>query len=142
MITVSPIGKFELSDTTRTPMTGSALGCLFPFSTTNMIEEDGILYGYHGLNGSPVTIDRWNRRNGYNQLVTGNIGAGKSYRTKLLLLLRRPVRDRDVSAVIVDPRGGFRLLVNAFGIESETVTVGGNVGINPLQISPTPDDVL
>jgi type IV secretory pathway VirB4 component len=140
MITVSPIGKFELSDTTRTPMTGSALGCLFPFSTTNMIEEDGILYGYHGLNGSPITIDRWNRRNGYNQSVIGNIGAGKSYGTKLLL--RRLVRDRDVSAVIVDPRGGFRSLVNAFGIESETVTVGGNVGINPLQISPTPDDVL
>ena len=141
MTTVSPIGKFELSDTTRTPMTGSALGCLFPFSTTNMIEEDGILYGYHGLNGSPVTIDRWNRRNGYNQLVIGNIGAGKSYGVKLLLL-RRLVRDRDVSAVIVDPRGGFRSLINAFGIESETVTVGGNVGINPLQISPTPDDVL
>jgi hypothetical protein len=141
MTTVSPIGKFELSETTRTPMTGSALGCLYAFSTTNMIEEDGILFGYHGLNGSPITIDRWNRRNGYNQLVIGNIGAGKSYGVKLLLL-RRLVRDRDVSAVIVDPRGGFRSLVDAFGIEAETVTVGGNVGINPLQISPTPDDVL
>ena len=94
MITVSPIGKFELSDTTRTPMTGSALGCLFPFSTTNMIEEDGILYGYHGLNGSPVTIDRWNRRNGYNQLVIGNIGAGKSYGTKLLLAAAARARSR------------------------------------------------
>ena len=141
MTTVSPIGKFELSDTTRTPMTGSALGCLFPFSTTNMIEEDGILFGYHGLNGSPVVVDRWNRRNGYNKLVIGNIGAGKSYGEKLVLL-RRLVRDRDNTAVIVDPRGGFRSLVDAFGIEAESVTVGGNVGINPLQISPTPDDVL
>ena len=93
MTTVSPIGKFELSDTTRTPMTGSALGCLFPFSTTNMIEEDGILFGYHGLNGSPVVVDHWNRRNGYNKLVIGNIGAGKSYGEKLVLL-RRLVRDR------------------------------------------------
>jgi hypothetical protein len=141
MTTVSPIGKFALSETTRTPMTASALGCLFPFSTTNMIEESGILYGYHGLNSSPVVIDRWERSNGYNQLVIGNIGAGKSYGVKLLLL-RRLVRDRDVSAVIVDPRGGFRSLVDAFGIEAETVTVGGKVGINPLQISPTPPDVL
>jgi len=141
MTTVSPIGKFALSETTRTPMTASALGCLFPFSTTNMIEESGILYGYHGLNSSPVVIDRWERSNGYNQLVIGNIGAGKSYGVKLLLL-RRLVRDRNVSAVIVDPRGGFRSLVDAFGIEAETVTVGGKVGINPLQISPTPPDVL
>ena len=141
LTTVSPIGKLDLPETTRTPMTGSALGCLFPFSTTSMIEESGILYGYHALNGSPVVVDRWARSNGYNQLVIGNIGAGKSYGTKLLLL-RRLVRDRDVSAVIVDPRGGFRNLVDAFGIDAETVTVGGKVGINPLQIEATPPDVL
>ena len=141
MTTVSPTGPFELSNNTRTPMTGSALGCLFPFSTSTMIEESGILYGYHGLNGSPVVVDRWNRRNGYNQLIIGNIGAGKSYGTKLLLA-RRLTRDRDNTAVIVDPRGGFRSLIDAFGIEAESVTVGGNTGINPLQISPTPPEVI
>ena len=106
MTTVSPIGKRELPDRTLTAMTGSALRCLFPFSTASMIEESGVLYGYHGLNGSPITVDRFNRKNGYNQLVVGNIGAGKSYGAKLLLL-RRLVRDRDISGVIVDPRGSF-----------------------------------
>jgi hypothetical protein len=141
MTTVSPVGSNELAEITRSPMTASALGCLFPFSTSSMIEESGILHGYHGLNGSPVVVDRFNRRNGYNQLVIGNIGAGKSYGVKLLLL-RRLVRDQDVSGVIVDPRGGFRELVETFGIDAEVVEVGGKVGINPLQIEPTPQDVL
>ena len=141
MTTVSPVGSNELPETTRVPMTGSALGCLYPFSTTSMIEESGILHGYHALNRSPVVVDRFNRENGYNQLVIGNIGAGKSFAVKLLLL-RRLVRDRDVSGVIVDPRGGFKSLIETFGIDAETVTVGGNRGINPLQIEPTPQDVL
>ncbi|PSP40785.1 hypothetical protein BRC68_16550, partial [Halobacteriales archaeon QH_6_64_20] len=141
MTTVSPIGKRELPDRTLTAMTGSALQCLFPFSTASMIEESGVLYGYHGLNGSPITVDRFNRKNGYNQLVVGNIGAGKSYGAKLLLL-RRLVRDRDISGVIVDPRGEFRELIDAFGLDAESVTVGGDKGINPLQIEPTPAGVL
>jgi len=141
MTTVSPIGKRELGDRTMTAMTGSALRCLFPFSTSSMIEEGGVLYGYHGLNDSPIVVDRFNRLNGYNQLVIGNIGAGKSFGVKLLLA-RRLARDRDISGVIVDPRGGFRELIDAFGLDAETVTVGGSRGINPLQIEPTPQDVL
>jgi hypothetical protein len=141
MTTVSPIGKRELGDRTMTAMTGSALRCLFPFSTSSMIEEGGVLYGYHGLNDSPIVVDRFNRQNGYNQLVIGNIGAGKSFGVKLLLL-RRLARDRDISGVIVDPRGGFRELIDVFGLDAESVTVGGERGINPLQIEPTPQDVL
>jgi type IV secretory pathway VirB4 component len=124
-----------------TAMTGSALECLFPFSTSSMIEENGTLYGYHGLNDSPIVVDRFNRENGYNQLVVGNIGAGESFAVKLLLL-RRLARDRDISGVIVDPRGGFRELIEAFGLDAEAVTVGGDRGINPLQIEPTPAGVL
>jgi hypothetical protein len=141
MTTVSPIGKRELGDRTMTAMTGSALRCLFPFSTSSMIEEGGVLYGYHGLNDSPIVVDRFNRQNGYNQLVIGNIGAGKSFGVKLLLL-RRLARDRDISGVIVDPRGGFRELIDVFGLDAESVTVGGERGINPLQIEPTHQDVL
>jgi hypothetical protein len=141
LTTVSPIGKRELPDRTMTAMTGSALRCLFPFSTSSMIEESGVLYGYHGLNGSPITVDRFNRENGYNQLVVGNIGAGKSFGYKLLLL-RRLVRDRDIQATIVDPRGEFRELVDAFDMDAETVEVGGSKGINPLQIEETPPNVL
>lgn len=44
--------------------------------------------------------------------------------------------------MFVDPRGGFRGIVDAFGDDAESVTVGGKVGINPLQIEPTPRDVL
>ena len=141
MTTVSPIGKREVADRTLTAMTGSALRCLFPFSTSSMIEEGGALYGYHGLNDSPIVVDRFNQQNGYNQLVIGNIGAGKSFAVKLLLL-RRLARDRDISGVIVDPRGGFRELIDVFGLDAESVTVGGDRGINPLQIEPTPAEVL
>jgi hypothetical protein len=141
MTTASPVGELELPANTRVPMTGAALRCLFPFSTSSMIEESGILHGYHGLNDSPVVVDRFNRDNGYNKLIIGNIGAGKSLGEKLVAT-RRLVRDRDVSAVMVDPRGSFRQLVETFGMDAEVIEVGGNVGINPLQIEPTPTDVL
>jgi hypothetical protein len=139
--TASPVGELELPENTRVPMTGAALRCLFPFSTSSMIEESGILHGYHALNDSPVVVDRFNRNNGFNKLIIGNIGAGKSLGEKLVAT-RRLTRDRDVSAVIVDPRGGFRQLVETFGMDAEVIEVGGNVGINPLQIEPTPQDVL
>ena len=141
MTTASPVGELELPENTRVPMTGAALRCLFPFSTSSMIEESGILHGYHALNDSPVVVDRFNRDNGFNKLIIGNIGAGKSLGEKLVAT-RRLTRDRDVSAVIVDPRGGFRQLVETFGMDAEVIEVGGNVGINPLQIEPTPQDVL
>lgn len=137
MQSVSPIGKDTVGY--KTEMMGGALGAMLPYSSKRIIEDDGVDFGIHAGNNSPVIIDRWSRENGYNQLTIGKIGSGKSYSTKLNLLRSYASRD-DVILFMLDPVSGFDNIATA--LNGEKVTVGGTLGLNPLEIRPTPDDVL
>ncbi len=133
----SPIARDHLNK--KTAMMGGAVGATFPFSSSTLIEESGVEYGVHAFNGSPVIVDRFNRETGYNTLVIGNIGSGKSFSTKLNIT-RTLSQDEDTIVVMLDPLKGFVGVNEALG--GERVVVGGNVGLNPLEIRETPDDVL
>ncbi|WP_423743933.1 transfer complex protein (plasmid) [Haladaptatus sp. SPP-AMP-3] len=137
LITGSPVAKDELGQTT--PMLGQAAGALFPFAASTTIEESGILYGYHATTGAPIYLDRFCRENGYNVLVAGEIGSGKSYDTKRLLL-RRVAKDRDTALVMIDPVGGFASLASS--LDAEHYVIGGTRTVNPLEIRPTPSQLL
>ena len=137
LVTGSPVAKDDLGQTT--PMLGQAAGALFPFAASTTIEESGVLYGYHATTDAPVYLDRFCRENGYNVLVAGEIGSGKSYDTKRLLL-RRVAKDRDTAIVMIDPVGGFSSL--AAGLDAEHYVIGGTRTVNPLEIRPTPDYLL
>ncbi|MDY6778971.1 MAG: hypothetical protein SV760_00155 [Halobacteria archaeon] len=123
----------------KSAMMGGAVGAMFPFSSSTLIEETGVEYGVHAFNGSPVIVDRFNRETGYNALVIGNIGSGKSFSTKLNLI-RTLAQDKDTIVVMLDPLKGFVGVNEALG--GERIVVGGNVGLNPLEIRETPDEVL
>lgn len=134
---VSPLGNDVLNK--KSAMMGGAVGAMFPFSSSTLIEESGVEYGVHAFNGSPVIVDRFTRETGYNSLVIGNIGSGKSFSTKLNLI-RRVSHDEDAIVVMLDPLKGFVGVNEALG--GDRVVVGGNVGLNPLEIKPTPEDTL
>jgi len=133
----SPVANDHLNK--KAAMMGGAVGATFPFSSSTLIEEQGVEYGVHAFNGSPVIVDRFGRETGYNALVIGNIGSGKSFSTKLNLT-RTLAQDEDTVVVMLDPLKGFVGVNRALG--GERVVVGGNVGLNPLEIRETPDDVL
>ncbi|MFC6797815.1 VirB4 family type IV secretion system protein [Haladaptatus sp. DYSN1] len=137
LVTGSPVAKDNLGQTT--PMLGQAAGALFPFAASTTIEESGVLYGYHATTDAPVYLDRFLRENGHNVLVAGEIGSGKSYDTKRLLL-RRIAKDRDTAIVMIDPVGGFASL--AAGLDAEHHVIGGTRTVNPLELRPTPDHLL
>ncbi|WP_158056553.1 VirB4 family type IV secretion system protein [Halorussus halophilus] len=137
LVTGSPVAKDELKQTT--PMLGQAVGALFPFAASTTIEESGVLYGYHATTGAPIYLDRFARENGYNVLVAGEIGSGKSYDTKRLLL-RRMAKDRDTGLVMIDPVGGFASLAES--LDAEHYVIGGTRTVNPLEIRPTPAHLL
>lgn len=120
-------------------MLGQAAGALFPFAASTMIEESGVLYGYHASTNAPIYLDRFSRENGYNVLVAGEIGSGKSYDTKRLLL-RRVAKDRDTGVVMIDPVGGFASLADS--LDAEHYVIGGTRTVNPLEIRPTPGHLL
>lgn len=135
---VSPIADDKLNYSTE--MLGGAIATMYPFSSTSFIEKEGIDYGIHAGNGSPIIIDRFGQREtGYNQLTFGKIGSGKSFGTKLEILRSYISRD-DIKIVMLDPLGGFTNINTALG--GQKITVGGSLGINPLEIHKTPEDEM
>ena len=136
----SPIGVDALNETldTRTPMLAGAVGAMFPF-VAGAFAEPGVEYGTYALNESPVILDRFNRSTGYCMMVIGKLGAGKSFSTKLQLV-RQAMYDDDTTIVMLDPMEGFAGVNEALG--GERIIVGGRRGLNPLELKPTPPEVL
>ena len=140
LLSGSPMAIDKIGSPTR--MLGDGAGALFPFSSSTIMEESGVLVGYHATTNTPITVDRYNRQNGYNWAVIADIGSGKSYLSKLILL-RRYAKDPDTVVVTIDPMnssGGLSTLIDS--LNGESVVVGGNHTLNPLDIQPTPSHVL
>lgn len=134
---VNPIGEDKLGFTSE--MTGGAIGAMYPFSSTSFIEKNGIDFGIHAGNESPIIVSRFEERGtGYNQLTFGKIGAGKSFGSQLELLRTYAVRD-DVELVMVDPMDGFDNVNMA--LDGDEIVVGGKLGLNPLEIQARPEGV-
>ena len=140
LISASPVGVDRLYESldTKTPMLGGAVGAMFPF-VAGAFAEPGIEYGTYALNESPLILDRFNRETGYCTMVIGKLGAGKSFSTKLQLV-RRAMYDEDTIIIMLDPLAGFAGVNEVLG--GERITVGGTRGFNPLELRPTPDEVL
>jgi len=140
LVSGSPVGvdKLDHSMDTQTPMLGGALGAMFPF-VAGAFAEPGIEYGTYALNESPLIFDRFERETGYCTMVIGKLGAGKSFSTKLQLL-RRAMYDSETLLIMLDPLEGFAGVNEALG--GERITVGGTRGFNPLELQPTPEEVL
>lgn len=133
----SPIGKDFMGKSRM--MMSKAVASMFFFSNTTFIEESGTLLGYHAMNGEPIISDRYARETGYNWLVIGDIGSGKSFFSKLTLE-RQLLNDDDCILVMMDPLEGFAGVNEALG--GKRVIVGGDEGVNPLELNPTPKDIL
>jgi len=136
-MSTSPILKDELQR--KRSMMGGSVGALMPFSSGTMIQEQGIVIGEHAKNGSPIIYDRFEHDRGYNWLTIGNIGAGKSFSTKVHLARRR-LYDPNTIIVMLDPLEGFAGLNEA--LDGEHVLVSGEYGLNPMEIKKVPDEVL
>lgn len=137
MRTVSPICHDEIGY--KTPMPSSAVGAMFPFTSKAIVEENGVDFGIHAGNNSPVMVSRWDRDNGYNQFTVGKIGSGKSFSTKLNIL-RTYAQHDDVKIIMLDTLGGFNNITKLLG--GQKVTVGGNLNFNPMEIKETPERIL
>lgn len=134
---VSPILTDEVGQ--QQAMMSAAIGGLMPWSSGTLIQESGVPIGEHAENGSPIIYDRFEHDRGYNWLTIGNIGAGKSFSTKLHFLRRR-MYDPDTIIVMLDPLEGFAGLASA--LDSRHVMVGGRTGLNPLEIKRVPQEIL
>lgn len=107
-----------------------AVSTLFPFVEPAVTDPSGVLYGYDET-GQPVLVDRFSL-SGYSKVITGKIGAGKTFAAKLALF-RRLFIHPDFEAIMFDPAGDdFVEFTRA--LDGQVITFGGDVTINPLEI--------
>ncbi|WP_240479562.1 VirB4 family type IV secretion system protein [Haloprofundus marisrubri] len=118
---------------------GGAVGALLasPHNVT-ILEEGGVEFGVHKDNRNPVVIDPFARENGYAMFTIGDPGSGKSFGSKQNFI-RSIEQSEDRIGIILEPLNNWTGVAEALG--AERITVGGNMGQNPLELKPTPDRV-
>ena len=87
---------------------------------------------------SPVVIDPFARDNGYAMFTVGDPGSGKSFSSKQNFI-RSIEQSRDRISVILEPLYDWTGVAEA--LDAKRITVGGTLGLNPLEIRETPERV-
>lgn len=132
-ISTSPYGQDLLQ--IHNPMNTSPLSSIFPFVSSDLSSNDGILYGINQHNNSLILFDRFTLENP-NSIIFGTSGSGKSYLVKLEAL-RYLMTGTDI--IIIDPDNEYKLLAEAVGGSFYDVSLSSNNHINPFDL-PIPGD--
>jgi type IV secretory pathway VirB4 component len=123
-----PMGMDEL-DVANNMNTGPLSSC-FPFVSSDLTSNDGILYGINRHNNSLILFDRFAMENA-NAVVFAKSGAGKSYAVKLEVLRSLMV---GTEVIIVDPENEYQHLAAAVGGTYLSVSLNSNSRINPFDL--------
>jgi type IV secretory pathway VirB4 component len=127
--TTLPVGRDRLVVTRN--MDTTSLATTFPFTTSDLTANEGILYGINEHNDSLVIFDRFTLENA-NTVVFGKSGSGKSYMVKLEIM-RSLMFDTDV--IVIDPESEYESLSHALGGEYIRFHFGAATKINPFDLS-------
>ncbi len=112
-------------------MDTTSLATTFPFTSSDLTMEEGIMYGINKHNGSLVIFDRFSMENA-NSVVFAKSGAGKSYYVKLEAL-RLLVFGAQV--MIIDPEEEYFNLCEVVGGNYISFSAESKHKINPFDLS-------
>ena len=124
-----PVGIDKLKITRN--MDTTSLASTFPFTSSELTQNKGILYGINEHNGSLIIFDRFSMENA-NSVVFAKSGAGKSYLVKLEALRSLMF---GVEMIIVDPENEYQTLCASVGGEYLTFSQNSPIKINPFDLS-------
>ncbi len=102
----------------------------FPFVSSDLTSDNGILYGINRHNNSLILFDRFSLQNA-NAVVFATSGAGKSYTIKLEVL-RSLMFGTDV--IIIDPEREYKHLCDAVGGTYIDISLNSESKINPFDL--------
>ncbi|MDO8622575.1 MAG: DUF87 domain-containing protein, partial [bacterium] len=111
-------------------MNSSPCASSFPFISSELTSNDGILYGINRHNNSLILFDRFSLQNA-NMVVFATSGAGKSYAIKLEVA-RSLMMGTDV--IVIDPEMEYKHLSDAVGGTYINVSLGSDAKINPFDL--------
>lgn len=123
-----PMGLDQLAITFN--MNSSPCASSFPFMSSDLTSDDGILYGINRHNNSLIIFDRFTLQNA-NFNVFATSGAGKSYAVKLEVL-RSLMFGTDV--IIIDPEMEYKYLCDAVGGTYISISLNSESKINPFDL--------
>ncbi len=111
-------------------MNTSPLATSFPFSSSDLTDDHGILYGINRHNDSLVIFDRFDLPNA-NCNVFATSGAGKSFTVKLEIL-RSLMFGTDV--LVIDPENEYAELCKTVGGSFVPLSLQSSFRINPFDL--------
>lgn len=113
-----------------------ALSTTFPFTSADLTQESGILYGINMHNNGLVIFDRFTLENA-NSVVFAKSGAGKSFAVKLEAL-RSMMFGAEV--IVVDPENEYQRLSDAVGGAYVRLSLNSQTRINPFDLPRVIDE--
>ena len=128
-ITTLPICQDKLAISRN--MDTTSLATTFPFVSSDLSDDQGIMYGINMHNGSLVIFDRFSMPN-YNSVVFAMAGAGKSYLIKLEVL-RSLMMGTDI--IVIDPENEYKELCDNSGGQYIAFGYGEGSKINPFDLT-------
>ncbi len=123
-----PLGIDELAITFN--MNSSPIASSFPFISSELTSDDGILYGINRHNNSLILFDRFSLQNA-NMVVFATSGAGKSYAVKLEVL-RSLMMGAEI--IVIDPEMEYVHLCEAVGGTYVNISLASESKVNPFDL--------
>ena len=111
-------------------MNTSPLSTTFPFISSELTSNEGILYGLNRHNEGLVIFDRFSLENA-NSVVFAKSGAGKSYAVRLEVLRYLMM---GVDVIIIDPENEYQALAQSVGGSYLKVSLNSDRRINPFDL--------
>jgi conjugal transfer ATP-binding protein TraC len=114
----------------RRNMSTGALSTSFPFTSADLSQDSGILYGINMHNSGLVIFDRFSLENG-NSVVFAKSGAGKSFLVKLEAI-RSMMFGTEI--FIIDPENEYQRMCEAVGGAYVRLSLNSTTRINPFDL--------
>ncbi len=131
---VLPLAKDKLL--VNTPLNSATISSFFPFISTDLTSDQGILYGINRHNNTLVVFDRFSLENA-NMNIFARSGAGKSYFAKMEIL-RSLMMGIDV--IVIDPENEYQNLSESVGGTYVKIALSSENNINPFDVPSVPAD--
>jgi len=130
-----PLGEDKLFVTNS--MNSAPLSTSFPFVSSTLTSNKGILYGINRHNNSLILFDRFSLENA-NCCIFGKSGGGKSYYQKLEILRSLMF---GVDVIAIDPENEYQYLAETVGGGHFKISLSSPHHINPFDLSmPGPEE--
>ena len=120
----------------RRNLDSSSTALTFPFISSELVQESGILYGINKSNNSLVILDRFSLHNA-NSIIFAQSGSGKSYASKVEILRQLMQGTR---VIVIDPEREYKQLSESVKGTYIKLSIKSKEKINPFDLSVNHDN--